>query len=113
MEETGKKRQEGLKWTYSMPATGNGSSTNDLGDYQLGKETVDKILTGDGGDKVSLLPSTHKTVRNSHSKVGASHKSFIAMQFANAARDTAAKILEDPLLATKQQEHAACQAIDV
>ena len=44
----------------------------------------------------------HETVPNSHSKVGASHKSFIATQFAKAARDTAAKILEDPLLATKK-----------
>ena len=88
-EETGKKRQERLEWTYSTPATGNGSSINDLGDYPLGNKRVDKILTGDGGYQVSLLHSTHETVPNSHLKVGA----FIATQFANTARDTAAKIL--------------------
>jgi hypothetical protein len=50
-------------------------------------------------------------VTNSHSKVGASHKNFIATQFANTVRDTAAKIREDPLLAIKQQEQAAYQAL--
>lgn len=44
-------------------------------------------------------------------KVGAAHKNFIATQFANSARDTAAKIREDPLLAIKQQEQAAYQAL--
>jgi len=50
-------------------------------------------------------------VTNSHSKVGASHKNFIATQFANTIRDTAAKVREDPLLAIKQQEQTAYQAL--
>ena len=79
----------------------------------MGKKRVHEILTEDGGEKVSLPPSTHETVPNSHLKIGASHKSFNATQFANAARDTAAGVLEDPLLATKPQEHAAYQALDV
>jgi len=93
-EQTGKKRQEKLEWMYSTPATGSGPSANDLEDYLLGKKRVDKILTGDENDKV-----------------GAAHKNFIATQFANTARDTAAKIREDPLLAIKQQEQAAYQAL--
>lgn len=93
-EQTGRKRQEKLEWMYSTPATGGGPSANDLEDYLLGKKRVDKILTGDENDKV-----------------GAAHKNFIATQFANTVRDTAAKIREDPLLAIKQQEQAAYQAL--
>lgn len=93
-EQTGKKRQEKLEWMYSTPATGSGPSANDLEDYLLGKKRVDKILTGDENDKV-----------------GAAHKNFIATQFANSVRDTAAKVREDPLLAIKQQEQAAYQAL--
>lgn len=39
------------------------------------------------------------------------HKDFIAVQNANSARDTAAKIREDPLLAIKRQELAAMEAL--
>ena len=48
---------------------------------------------------------------NSYSQLGAAHKNFIATQYANTMRDTAAKIREDPLLAIKQQEQAAYQAL--
>jgi len=96
---------------YSTPATGSGPSANDLEDYLLGKKRVDKILTADENDKVSLLPVPRNAVINSHPKVGASHKNFIATQFANTIRDTAAKIREDPLLAIKQQEQASYQAL--
>ena len=44
-------------------------------------------------------------------QIGASHKNFIAVQNANTARDIAAKIREDPLLAIKQQEQAAYEAL--
>jgi hypothetical protein len=44
-------------------------------------------------------------------KLAASHKSFIAVQNANTSRDIAAKIREDPLLAIKQQEQSAYQAL--
>ena len=96
---------------YSTPATGSGPSANDLEDYLLGKKRVDKILTGDENDKVSLLLVPRSAVTNSGPKVGAAHKNFIATQFANTARDTAAKIREDPLLAIKQQEQASYQAL--
>ncbi|KAI0361446.1 hypothetical protein OH77DRAFT_1508421 [Trametes cingulata] len=93
-EQTGKKRQEKLEWMYATPATGSNQNPNDLEDYLLGKKRVDKILTAD-----------------EHEKIGAAHKSFIATQYANTARDAAAKIREDPLLAIKQQEQQAYQAI--
>ena len=63
-EQTGKKRQEKLEWMYSTPATGSGPSANDLEDYLLGKKRVDKILTGDENEKVSLLPGPHDIVTN-------------------------------------------------
>ncbi|KAH7886142.1 Pre-mRNA splicing factor-domain-containing protein [Phlebopus sp. FC_14] len=93
-EQTGKKRTEKLEWMYSTPATGSNQNPNDLEDYLLGKKRVDKILTAD-----------------ENVKLGASHKNFIAVQNANTARDVAAKIREDPLLAIKQQEQAAYQAL--
>jgi len=43
--------------------------------------------------------------------VGSLHKEFIAVQNANSARDTAAKIREDPLLAIRRQEQAALAAL--
>ncbi|KAF7979403.1 hypothetical protein HWV62_42514 [Athelia sp. TMB] len=93
-EQTGKKRADKLEWMYSTPATGSSQNANDLEDYLLGKKRVDKILTADENEKL-----------------GASHKNFIAVQNANSARDLAAKIREDPLLAIKQQEQAAYQAL--
>ncbi|KAF8203204.1 Pre-mRNA splicing factor-domain-containing protein [Pholiota molesta] len=93
-EQTGKKRTEKLEWMYATPATGSAQNPNDLEDYLLGKKRVDKILTADENDKV-----------------GAAHKNFIAVQNANSARDIASKIREDPLLAIKQQEQAAYQAL--
>ncbi|KZT75003.1 hypothetical protein DAEQUDRAFT_807275 [Daedalea quercina L-15889] len=93
-EQTGKKRQEKLEWMYATPATGSNQNANELEDYLLGKKRVDKILTADENEKI-----------------GAAHKNFIATQYANTIRDTAAKIREDPLLAIKQQEQAAYQAL--
>ncbi|KAH9944253.1 Pre-mRNA splicing factor-domain-containing protein [Epithele typhae] len=93
-EQTGRKRQEKLDWMYTTPATGSTQNPNDLEDYLLGKKRVDKILTADENEKI-----------------GAAHKNFIAIQHANTLRDTAAKIREDPLLAIKQQEQAAYQAL--
>jgi len=93
-EQTGRKRTEKLEWMYTTPATGTSQNPNDLEDYLLGKKRVDKILTAD-----------------ENAQLGAAHKNFIAIQNANNARDIAAKIREDPLLAIKQQEQAAYQAL--
>jgi len=93
-EQTGKKRADKLEWMYTTPATGTSQNANELEDYLLGKKRVDKMLTADENDKI-----------------GAAHKNFIAVQNANSTRDIAAKIREDPLLAIKQQEQAAYQAL--
>lgn len=93
-EQTGKKRTEKLEWMYATPATGSSQNPNDFEDYLLGKKRVDKMLIAD-----------------ENSKLAASHKSFIAVQNANTSRDIAAKIREDPLLAIKQQEQSAYQAL--
>ncbi|KAI5116191.1 hypothetical protein M0805_002286 [Coniferiporia weirii] len=93
-EQTGRKRADKLEWMYATPATGSSTNKNDLEDYLLGKKRVDKLLTGDENEKI-----------------GAAHKNFIAVQNANTARDIASKIREDPLLAIKQQEQAAYQAL--
>ena len=96
---------------YSTPAAGNSQNANDLEDYLLGKKRVDKILIADENAKVHptclLIPSSDKFLF----QVGASHKNFIAVQNANSVRDVAAKVREDPLLAIKQQEQAAYQAL--
>lgn len=93
-EQTGKKRTEKLEWMYATPATGSSQNQNELEDYLLGKKRVDKILIG-----------------TENEKIGASHKNFIAVQNANTARDIASKVREDPLLAIKQQEASAYEAL--
>ena len=112
-EQTGKKRSEKMEWMYATPATGGSANPNDLEDYLLGKKRVDKILTGDENAKVRPSLMYDKTVSFTppNVQVGAAHKNFIAVQNANSARDTAAKIRDDPLLAIKQQEQAAYQAL--
>ncbi|WVR06264.1 hypothetical protein IAU60_003294 [Kwoniella sp. DSM 27419] len=96
---TGKKRTEKLDWMYAAPGAEGGAlggqkmSDRDMEQYLLGNKRVDEVLGQ--GDK----------------NVGASSREFIAVQNANNARDTAAKIREDPLLAIKRQEQAALAAL--
>ena len=97
---------------YATPASGSSQNPNDLEDYLLGKKRVDKILIGNENEKVNSFPIVHSLQPSQHSaQIGASHKNFIAVQNANTARDIAAKIREDPLLAIKQQEAAAYEAL--
>lgn len=112
-EQTGKKRQEKLEWMYSTPATGSSQNQNELEDYLLGKRRVDKLLTGTDNEKVRhpFYVMFGQILKQRVPQLGAAHKSFIATQYANTARDTASKIREDPLLAIKQQEQAAYQAL--
>lgn len=58
-----------------------------------------------------LLTDASLTVSLPLCQVKAQEQSFQAQQNANTARDTAAKIREDPLFAIKQQEQAAYQAL--
>ena len=96
---------------YATPATGSSQNPNDLEDYLLGKKRVDKMLIADENSKVRVLLGFIHTEVSHYLKLAASHKSFIAVQNANTSRDIAAKIREDPLLAIKQQEQSAYQAL--
>ena len=111
-EQTGKKSREKLEWMYATPASGSSQNQNDLEDYLLGKKRVDKILIGTENEKVKSFLVVYRFHPSYHSlQIGAAHKNFIAVQNANTARDVAAKVREDPLLAIKQQEAAAYEAL--
>lgn len=70
------------------------------------------MLTADDNAKVRSCSKFHSPRRLTIVfQLGAAHKNFIAVQNANTARDIAAKIREDPLLAIKQQEQNAYQAL--
>ncbi|EIW73663.1 hypothetical protein TREMEDRAFT_67482 [Tremella mesenterica DSM 1558] len=96
---TGRKRVERLDWMYAAPGNEGGAlggarlGEKEMEDYLLGKKRVDEVLA------------------QSDKNVGNLHKDFIAIQSANTARDTAAKIREDPLLAIKRQEIASIEAL--
>lgn len=109
---TGKKRVEKLDWMYAAPSAEDGAmggrmSERELEDYLLGKKRVDEVLAA--GDKNVSGPGALGSVLTS--QVGASHREFVAVQNANTARDTAAKIREDPVLAMKKAEQAAIAAL--
>ncbi|KKY24805.1 putative pre-mrna-splicing factor cwc25 [Phaeomoniella chlamydospora] len=92
----GKKRQSRVDWMYSGPATGQTGTTEEMEGYLLGKRRIDGLIKGS---------ETEKLEKN------AQEDSFMAMQNANTARDTAAKVREDPMLAIKKQEQAAYEAM--
>lgn len=94
-EAGGKKRIDRVDWMYATPATTGSGSAAEMEDYLLGKKRVDKLLQGEENKEMS------KTTQ----------KSLVSLQNANSARDLAAKIREDPMLAIKQQEQAAYEAL--
>lgn len=94
-EAGGKKRVDRVDWMYATPAATGSTSAAEMQDYLLGKKRVDKLLRGDEAEKIS------KT----------NQQNLISLQNANSARDLAAKVREDPMLAIKQQEQAAYEAL--
>ncbi|GAA5941660.1 U2-type spliceosomal complex subunit CWC25 [Sporobolomyces koalae] len=92
-EAGGGKREERVEWLYAAPAEGNGPNAEELEAYLLGKKRVDKLLKG----------NEEKLMADSNT-ANAPGGTFTASTTANTARDTAAKIREDPLLAIKRQE---------
>ncbi|EST08968.2 CBF1-interacting co-repressor CIR, N-terminal domain protein [Kalmanozyma brasiliensis GHG001] len=94
-EAGGKKRVDKVDWMYATPATTGSNSAAEMEDYLLGKKRVDKLLQGEENKEVSK----------------SSQKSLISLQSANSARDLAAKVREDPMLAIKQQEQEAYEAL--
>ncbi|KAL8278700.1 hypothetical protein RQP46_008992 [Phenoliferia psychrophenolica] len=93
-ESGGGSREQRVEWMYAAPAEGNGPNAEELEQYLLGKKRVDKLLKGNE-EKLMAAPSEDQP-----------GGSFTSIQNANSARDTAAKIREDPLLAIKRQEQA-------
>lgn len=109
-ERTGKKSAEKLDWMYSAPnsdsnAMGGRLTEHELEQYLLGKRRVDEVLAAN--DKNVSCTGWSKLTR----QVGNTHHDFIAVQNANNARDTAAKVREDPMLAMKKAEQAQLAAL--
>jgi hypothetical protein len=92
----GKKRQSRVDWMYNGPSSGQVGTTEEMEGYLLGKRRIDGLLKGKENDKLEKAVT---------------QESFMAMQNANTARDTASKIREDPMLAIKRQEQAAYEAM--
>lgn len=92
----GKKRVDRVDWMYQGPTDGQAGTTEETEAYLLGKRRIDNLIKGNDNKKLEKA---------------AGQESFIALQNANSARDTAAKIRDDPLLAIKRQEQAAYEAM--
>ncbi|WYZ39631.1 hypothetical protein EsH8_III_001545 [Colletotrichum jinshuiense] len=90
------KRVDRVEFLYSGPTDGETGTTEERESYLLGKRRIDNLLKG----------TEHKNLEKQ-----AGQESFMALQTANTARDTAAKVREDPLLAIKRQEQAAYEAM--
>lgn len=92
----GKKRVDRVDWMYQGPTDGQAGTTEEMEAYLLGKRRIDNLIKGNELEKLEK---------------NAGQESFMALQNANSARDTAAKIRDDPLLAIKRQEQAAYEAM--
>lgn len=92
----GKKRVDRVDWMYQGPTDGQAGTTEEMEAYLLGKRRIDNLIKGNELEKLEK---------------NAGQESFMALQNANSARDTAAKIRDDPLLAIKRQEQAAYKAM--
>lgn len=92
----GKKRIDRVDWMYQGPTDGQTGTTEETEAYLLCKRRIDNLIKGD----------EHKKLEKNSGE-----ESFMALQNANSARDTAAKIRDDPLLAIKRQEQAAYEAM--
>ncbi|KAH6604449.1 pre-mrna-splicing factor cwc25 [Trichoderma cornu-damae] len=92
----GKKRIDRVDWMYQGPTDGQSVTTEEAEAYLLGKRRIDHLIKG---------------TDNKNLEKAAGQESFMASQNANSARDTAAKIRDDPLLAIKRQEQAAYEAM--
>ena len=92
----GAKRAQRVEWMYSGPSAGQQGTTEEMEGYLLGKRRIDGLIKGTENKKLEK---------------SATEESFMALQNANTARDSAAKIREDPMLAIKQKEQAAYEAL--
>lgn len=105
----GKKVQEKVEWLYAAPSAGAGPQAEELEQYLLGKKTVDKLFKEQDERKMAEMAAASGQAGPSAAQGGVAGI-VAAGQNANNARDLAAKVREDPLLAIKQQEQAAYEA---
>lgn len=93
----GTKRLARVDWMYNgKGADGQPGTTEEMEGYLLGKRRIDGLIKGTDNQKLEK---------------SAKEDSFMVLQNANTARDTAAKVREDPMLAIKKQEQAAYEAM--
>ncbi|KAL5611508.1 hypothetical protein BROUX41_000898 [Berkeleyomyces rouxiae] len=94
----GRKRVDRVEWMYQGPTNGATGTTEELESFLLGKRSIEKVLIGNDNAKLAK---------------DAAQDSFLSSSSMNAnnARDLASKIREDPLLAIKQQEQQAYEAM--
>jgi hypothetical protein len=93
----GTKRLARVDWMYNgKGGDGQLGTSEEMEGYLLGKRRIDGLLKG---------------TENQNLEKSAKEDSFMAVQKANTARDTAAKVREDPMLAIKKQEQAAYEAM--
>jgi hypothetical protein len=93
----GTKRLARVDWMYNGKGSdGQLGTSEEMEGYLLGKRRIDGLLKGTDNQKLEK---------------SAKEDSFMALQNANTARDTAAKVREDPMLAIKKQEQAAYEAM--
>lgn len=96
-EAGGTKVVDKVHWMYAGPSSGDAGATEEMEAYLLGKRRIDQLLAK-GNEKEKLSNK-------------ATESSFMLSQNANNAKDIAAKVREDPLLAIKRQEQAAYEAL--
>ncbi|KAI1275376.1 Pre-mRNA splicing factor-domain-containing protein [Xylaria sp. FL0933] len=94
----GRKRIDRVDWMYQGPSDGQGGTTEELEGFLLGKRRIDAILT--------------RGPENDNLKKQSGYDTLAAPQSSAVnARDVAAKIREDPLLAIKRREQEAYEAM--
>lgn len=93
----GQKKVDRVEWMYQGPNDG-GRDEYSSEAFLLGKRRIDSVLRGDDMKKVE------KTAGPTGETPG-------PLPVISSARDTAAKIREDPLVAIKRQEQGAYQAM--
>lgn len=96
----GKKRTDRVDWMYNGPGAGGpgaGGVTEEMEGYLLGKRRLEGLV---------------KRSESENLKKEAPQEGFMALNAnANTARDTMAKVSNDPMLAIKKQEQAAYEAM--
>ncbi|KAK4236103.1 Pre-mRNA splicing factor-domain-containing protein [Achaetomium macrosporum] len=94
----GKPKPQRVEWMYSGPTDGQAGDAAENEAYLLGKRRIDKLLQDNDAKKLQKQSSVDAVAAAPAAAV-------------TNARDIAAKIWEDPLLAIKRQEQQAYEAM--